>query len=545
MLRNLFLACLVLLVAACQRPEAAAVRPPCPDGKLCLHRGNVSEPVSLDPHRTSGTWENRIISDMLQGLTDYDASGVPQPAMARSWTISDDGLVWTFHLRDAQWSDGVPVTAHDFVYAMRRIMTPEIASQYAALLYIIKNGQAVNEGDLPPEQLGVRAVNDRTLEITLNNPAPFLPELATHYTMYPIPRHVVEAKGDAWVQPGNYVANGPYVLAAWRLGDHVRSVKNPRFWDAQNVCYDEVFYYPTTDATSAERRVLRGELDMNADIASNRIDHLRSQASSAPFVRVHTYLGTAYLAFNAGPKGEVPALKDRRVRQALAMAIDRDFITKKLLRGGQIPAYSQVPPGIGNYVENGPRAFYADWPLERRQAEARRLLAEAGYGPDNPLRLEIKHRNSPDPSLMMPAIQADWAQIGVRAQLIKNETQIAYQSYRIRDFDVADAAWIADYNDAMSFLSLQQSQYGQQNYGDYNNPRYDALLAAAESAADAQQRAIFMAQAEQIMLDDAPIAPLYYYVNKNLVNPNIDGFVDNIVDQHRTRYLCPKGARDG
>ncbi|HEY0052080.1 MAG TPA: ABC transporter substrate-binding protein, partial [Caulobacteraceae bacterium] len=202
-----------------------------------------------------------------------------------------------------------------------------------------------------------------------------------------------------------------------------------------------------------------------------------------------------------------------------------------------------VPPGMANYVSDLPREDFADWPLARRQREARRLLAEAGFGPGNPLRLEIKHRNSDDPSLFMPAVQADWAAVGVQATLAKNDVQIAYQSYRIRDFDVADASWIADFNDAKSFLDLQQSQTGQQNYGDYANPRYDALLAAADRAPDAAARARLMAQAEQMMLEDAPIAPLYHLVNKNLVGPAVDGWRDNIVDQHRTRWLCPRGGR--
>ena len=542
MIRNLLIVTsAVLALLSCQKAEG--VRPACPAGKQCMHIGNASEPVSLDPHKASGTWENRIISDMLIGLTTDDAAGRPIPGAAESWSTSPDGLTWTFKLRPgAVWSDGVPVTAEDFVFSLRRIMDPANAAEYASLLYPIVNAQEVNEGKLPPAQLGVRAVDPLTLEIRLKNPAPFLPELATHYTMYPVPSHKVKALGEAWVQPGNYVSNGPYTLNAWRLGDHVKVTKNPRFWDAANVCLDELYYYPTNNAISAQRRVFAGELDVNTDIQSNQIGFLRENPKTKPYVRVHTYLGTAYLAFNSGPKGQVKALKDKRVRLALAMAIDRDFITQKLLRGGQQPAYSLVPPGIANYVPNGPKVFYADWPLEQRQREARRLLAEAGYGPGNPLKLEIKHRNTPDPSLMMPAIQADWKAVGVNAVLVQNETQIAYQSYRIRDFDVADAAWIADYNDAMSFLYLQQSSTGPQNYGDYANPAFDALLAKADQEPDAARRAAYMAEAERIMLDDAPIAPIFYYVNKNLVNPRVTGWTDNIVDKHRSRYLCYDGA---
>jgi oligopeptide transport system substrate-binding protein len=224
------------------------------------------------------------------------------------------------------------------------------------------------------------------------------------------------------------------------------------------------------------------------------------------------------------------------------MAIDREFITNPLRRGGQLPAYGFVPPGVANYVKVPPQPYWAGWSLGRRQAEARRLLAAAGFGPSNPLRVDIKHRNTPDPMTFMPAIQADWKAVGVQASLTQNETQIAYQSYRLRDFDVADASWLADYDDPMSFLYLQQSTTGLQNYGDYDNPAYDALLARADNEPDAGRRAAYLAQAERIMLNDAPVAPLYFYVNKNLVRPDLDGWVDNLVDHHRSRYLCPRSA---
>lgn len=523
-------------IAACA-PKGPS-RPDCPAGQVCIQAGNVSEPVTLDPHKSTGTWEDRIITSLLVGLTDADPKGEAAPAMAERWETSADGLVWTFYLRDAMWSDGVPVTAEDFVFSLRRILDPKTASEYASLLYLIKNAEAVNEGKAPLESLGVRAVSPKVLEITLNHPAPYLPELAKHHTMFPVPKHVIDKVGEAWVQPGNYVSNGPYIVTDWKLGDYVRVVKNPRFYDAKNVCVDQVYFYPTPDATMAERRVLRGELDMNADIQSNRIAFLRERDPA--YVRTHTYLGVTYLAFNAA----VPAFKDKRVRVALNMAIDRDFITQKLLRGGQTAAYTFVPPGVAGYQAATPPAWAA-WPLERRQAEARRLLAAAGYGPNNPLKIEIKHRNTPDPMLFMPAIQADWKEIGVDASLAQNEAQIAYAAFRARDFQVADAAWIADYNDAMSFLYLQQSTTGPQNYGDYRNPAYDALLAKADNEPDAKVRAGYLAEAEALMLDDAPVAPIYFYVNKNLVSPKVTGFVDNLVDQHRARYWCVSGAREG
>lgn len=536
--RNLFLWLFAGLALSACGPQKA-VRPACPAGEVCLEYGNVSEPATLDPQKSTGTWENRILQEVLMGLTQDGPAGEPLPGMAERWDVSEDGLVWTFYLRDAVWSDGVPVTADDFVFSLRRILSPELAAEYASLLYLIENAQAVNEGKAPPEALGVRAVAPKVLEIRLEHPAPYLTELAKHNTMLPVPKHVVEKHGDAWASPANYVGNGPYLLKSWRLGDRVTIEKNPRFYEADQVCVDRVNFYPTNDAASAERRVRRGELDINGDIQSNRIAFLREQIPG--YVRTYTYLGVTYLAFNT----TVPAFKDRRVRLALSMAIDREFIAEKLLRGGQTPAFTFTPPGVANYT-TPPAPEWAAWPLERRQAEARRLLAAAGYGPQNPLKVSIKHRNTPDPMLFMPAIQADWKQIGVETALFQNEGQIAYAAYRSRDFEIADAAWIADYNDPMSFLYLMQSATGAQNYGDYKNPAYDALLAKADNEPDAAVRARYLAQAEQIMLGDASVAPIYFYVNKNLVSAKVTGWVDNIIDHHRIRYLCVReSGQDG
>lgn len=533
--RNLLiLSAVAVAVQACG--QSGPARAQCPQGKVCLHLGNGSEPTTLDPHKTSGTWEDRIISDALMGLTQDDAAGKPIPGMAERWETSSDGLTWRFYLRDAKWSDGVPVTAEDFVFAIRRILDPKTASQYASLLYMIDGAQAATEGKAPLESVGVRAVSPKILEIRLNHPAPYLPEVAKHASMYPVPKHVVQKWGDAWTRPEHFVGNGPFVLREWRLGDYVRSVKSPTFYEADKVCVDEVYYYPTNDAISAERRVRRGELDANADIQSNRIAFLRKEIPD--YVRTHTYLGVSYVAFN----NNRPEFKDPRVRRALSMSIDREFIAEKLLRGGQTPAYTFVPPGVANYQGAKPPEW-ASWPLAKRQEEARRLLAEAGYGPGRPLKVEIKHRNTPDPMLVMPAIQADWKAIGVDASLAQNETQIAYASYRARDFQAADAAWIADYNDPMSFLYLMQSATGQQNYGDYSNPAYDALLAKADNEPDAVKRSQYLATAENLMLEDTAVAPTYFYVTKNLVNPKVTGFIDNVIDHHRTRYLCIGGNK--
>ncbi|MGZ6014814.1 MAG: peptide ABC transporter substrate-binding protein, partial [Phenylobacterium sp.] len=385
--------------------------------------------------------------------------------------------------------------------------------------------------------LGAQAIDPLTLRLTLEHPAPYLPQIAKHTSMYPVPKHMVERWGDGWSQPGRYVSNGPFRPISWTIGDHIRTVKNPRFFDAAHVCVGRIDYYPTNDQVSAERRVRRGELDVNTLIQSSRVAWLRRPDQAPRYVHIHPYLGLAYVVFNTR---DVPALKDVRVRQALSMAIDREFITGKLLRAGQQPAYAFVPPGVAGYPA-GPRVRWAGWTLGRRQAEARRLLAQAGYGPSRPLTLEFKLPNTTDGMTFAPAIQADWKAVGVRTSLIQNESQIAFEAFRIRDFQTGLASWIADYNDPMTFLYLLQSGTGQQNYGDYSNPAYDALLAQADQEPDPGRRAEELSRAEQIMLDDAANAPLYFLVSRNLVSPAITGWRDNISDIHRARYLCVTG----
>ena len=530
----LLVAC-ALVLAGCE--EKTALRPPCPKGQLCMEFGNSTELGSLDPHKVNSTWEFEVVQNLLVGLVDMDPAGQPAPGMATHWETSKDGLTWTFHLRDANWSDGVPVTADDFVFALQRLFDPKIASEQASQYYAIKNSRAVNGGKAPPSALGVHALDPHTVEIKLEHPWLALLDYADSVPMSPVPKHMVERWGDAWVKPGRFVGNGPYLPVSWVLGDRLVVQKNPRYFDANNICLDRITYYPTTDAVSAERRVKRGELDLNNYIQGNRVSFLRQPGQMPAYVRSHPYIGLYYLAYNVK---SVPALRDVRVRQALGMAIDREFITNKLIRGGQTPAYHFVPPGMVDY-SGGPLTYWAKWPLERRQSEARRLLAQAGYGPGHPLKLEIKHRNSADPMLMMPAIQADWRSIGVDVSLTANEVQIAYSSYNAGDFEVADAGWVGG-ADAMGFLYINRSDIGTQNYGSYKNLRYDQLLTAADNESDDAKRQALLRQAEQILLDDAPVTPIYFTSWNNLVSPNVTGWVDNVIDTHKARFLCFKDA---
>jgi oligopeptide transport system substrate-binding protein len=492
--------------------------------------GNGAEPTSLDPAHLDGIWENAIISQVIVGLTDRDQNGRPVPGVAKSWQVSPDGLTWTFHLRDAQWSDGVPVTADDFVYGMRREVDPKTASFSAFILFpFLKNAEAINGGHAPLSALGVEAPDPHTVVIRLEHPWPLLPYYTSGRAMWPIPRHAVERWGDAWTTPGRYVGDGPYNVVSWRLGDSLTIRKNPRYWAAGQTCYDEVDFTPTTDGITNERSVRAGDLDLATNPQSNRVAYIR-RSGMASYLRIAPESGVTYLTFNQRD----PALKDVRVRQALSMSIDREFITSKLLRAGQRPAYSYVPDGMEGYAP--PQVYWAHWTFPQRQAEARRLLAAAGFGPGRPLHLVIKHRNSPDPLLFMPAIQADWKSIGVQAELQQNDVQVAYQEYELHDFQVGDAGWLAE--DPLVYLDLDRANTGGENYGQYNNPAFDRELDVALDSADPVVRAGHMKTAETLLLADAPIAPLFFISSRNLVNPQITGWHDNPPDIHGAHGLC-------
>jgi oligopeptide transport system substrate-binding protein len=524
-----------VLLASC---GASGERPACPSGKLCFERGSIGDPLTLDPLKSTLVDEQHVLGDMFTPLVQYDPASQPVPGIATSWETSADGLIWTFHLRDSKWSDGVPLTSDDFLFSLRRLMDPKLASEYSYLLYFIVNAESVNAGKLPLTALGVDAPDAHTLRIHLTHPVPYLLRVGTHSTMYPVPKHVIEKYGDQWTNPAHWVSNGAYVIKSWVLGDRIHAVKNPYFYDAKSVCIDEINYHPITDAIAAERAVRSGELDSHNDIQSNRIAYLRRPDQIPAYVHVKTWVGTTYVAFNPA----VPAFKDLRVRQALTMVIDRDFITQKLMRGGQISAYTLVPPGVASYPGSQP-PHWAGWSLERRQIEARRLMAEAGYTPQHPLKFEFKMRNSNDPQLIYPAVQADWRAIGAEAALYPEESQIAYSDYSARSFQAADIAWIADYNDPLTFLYLMDSGTGPQNYSDYKNPAYDALIDKANKDIDINVRGADLAKAEHMAMEDATISPIYHYVSKNLVSPKVTGWVDNLADWHLTRYLCFVGHK--
>ena len=496
-----------------------------------LRIANSGEPDTLDPHHVEGTWEDRIIGDMFMGLTTEAADAKPIPGAAESWEVSDDGTVYTFQLRDHTWSDGTPVTADDFVFALRRILDPAEAAEYASLLYTIKNAKALNEGAMAGmEQLGVRAQGPKTLEITLESPTPYFLAQLTHYTAFPVPKHKVEEFGDDWVKPGNIVGNGAYTVVEWLPNTHVKSEKNAAFYDADNVAIDAVYYFPAEERNAATKRFRAGEIDVQYDFASEQIDWLKENLPDE--TRISPWLGIHYYAINTRKAPfDNPAL-----RQALAMAIDREALTDKVLRTGELPAYSFVPPGTGNYGEPA----YVEWrevPQDERLARAKELLAEAGFGPDDPLRLQLRYSTSETHKKVAVAVAAMWKALGVQTELFNSEVKVHYNDIQEGNFQVARAGWIADYNDPQNFLYLMDSSTGVLNYAGYASDGYDRLMADASATEDLEKRADLLRQAEAIAMADMPNIPLYYYISKDLVATHVQGWVDNIKDIHRTRWL--------
>lgn len=531
--RALLCASLALLPIACSEAPSSGSNA---DGsaksnRVVLNRGNGAEPDTLDPQKATGQWENNILGDMLMGLMTEDVKGNPIPGMAESYTTSEDGLVWTFKLRpDAVWSDGVPVTAHDFVFAFQRINDPKTASQYSSLTHIIKNAAQVNTTALPPEAIGAKAIDDKTLEITLEHPAPYLASLTMHYSFYPVPKHLIEKVGNDWVKPGNYVSNGAFTLTDWRPNEYVRVTKNPRFFDAANVKIDEINYFAQEDQIANVKRFRAGELDLATGIPGQQLDELKRSMPQA--VRIAPYIANFYVVFNLTQD----PWKDVRIRTALGMAIDREQITRDILRGGETPAYTFVQPNIPNYPHTA-KLSYKDMPMPERIAKAKALLVEAGYGPENPLKFEFLHFQSTDAKRIGVALQAMWKVIGVQMTPNGSETRVVYTSLRQQDFSVALAGWIADFPDASSYLYLAKTSSQEMNYAKYSNAKFDQLNIDADNEKDAAKRGELLNEAEQILLDDSVMVPVYDAVSRNLVAPYVKGWEDVLANNHRSRWM--------
>ncbi|HKB96411.1 MAG TPA: peptide ABC transporter substrate-binding protein [Rhizomicrobium sp.] len=485
-----------------------------------LNRGNGAEPESLDPAFAGSTMETNILGDLMVGLTTLDAAARPIPGMAERWETSPDGLTWTFHLRKARWSDGKPVTAENFLFAWRRLLDPKTAARGAQLLWVMKNARAITAGNLPTTALGVTASGPSILKVSLENPAPYLPELLTLPAALPLPPAF---------KPGGHVSNGPYLLKAWLPNDHVALTKNPAFYDAGAVKIDTVNYFPTADTQAALRRLRAGELDMQTPLPTAQLPWLRANMPAS--LHIMPSLALVYLAMNLRD----PALADIRVRRALNLVYDREAVAQKVMKLGETPAYAYVPPNIDNY-RNGPQLDFKAMPYPVRLALAKRLMQDAGYGPFNKLTLTYLATGNPDSKRLAAVFQAMARQIHVDVRITVSDYPLALRAMRQGQYQLGYTNWLADFGDASNFLELLRSG-SPGNYAGYRSVKFDAALAAAEREPDSARRAGLLQAAERIALADMPWLPIRFLSQSEAVGPRVGGYVQNARDFNRSRWL--------
>ena len=505
--------------------------------EMVLHRGNSGEPQTLDQSQTSIDIEAFIVKDLYEGLTVYDANGKIVPGAAESWTVSDDGTVYTFKIRDnAKWSDGSPVVAEDFIFSMRRVEDPKTAAGYANILYPIKNAEPINKGTVPVDQLGMKAINDKTLEITLERPTPFFIELLSHQTALPINKASFEKNGADFVKPGKLVGNGAFKLTEHVPNDHLTVVKNENYWDAANVKLDKVIFYPQEDQAAAVRRYEAGELDLVYNFSTDQIDRLRK--ANAKQVHVTPAFATYYYPFDT----RTEPFNDVRVRQALSMSVDRDFLSHDIFNDSKMPIYSLVPPGLENYGEPS-KADFASMSQLDREDKAVELMKEAGYGEGGkPLNIEIRYNTNPNHQKAATAVADMWKKtFGANVTLMNLDISAHYAYLQEGGkFNVARAGWTADYADAENFLNLNVSSNKTFNYGHYENPEFDALMKKSYEERDPAARSKILHEAEALIMRDQPIAPLVNDANFWLVADKVQGWGDNGNNEHLSKYLSIK-----
>ena len=494
---------------------------------LHLRIGNGGEPQTLDPHRYNLRLEETILNDLFLGLTTFDAHGNIVPGAAERWTVSDDGLVWTFSLRrDGRWSDGRPVTAGDFAYAFRRLLHPRTAASLAHFMHPIRNAATVNAGEAPPESLGVRALDGHTLRVELEAPFPFFAERLIYPTGYPLPAHVLEAVGDRWTKPGSMVSNGAFALQDWQPQAFVELRRNPFFHDADAVASSAVSYLPTSDGNAAFSRYRTGEMEILSDFPASELSWARRNLPD--HLRLAPLVSIMYLVYNT----QAAPFSDARVREALSLAIDRPRLTGRVLRSGEMASASLVPPMVAGYASALPAAR----PRQERLRRARQLLREAGYGDDAPLAVTLRYISGVEAKTVQVAIAAMWKEISVNVTLHHAEMKTHFADLRRGDFQVAQAGWFGE-NNPEHYLNLLVSDTGDVNYGRFALPAFDAIMRRAHAQADLEHRLALLQEAETVALAQHPVTPLYAVMVRALVHPRVTGWHANPRNVHGARYL--------
>lgn len=522
----------VLLVLALFVLASGAVAIAPASAATVLRRASPVEPESLDPQKTSGGFEQMIDLDLFEGLTAYDAGTHAIPGVASSWDVSPDGLTWTFHLRpDAKWSDGTAVTANDFVASFRRLMNPATASPSAEMFEVLAGATRIISGaEKSLSALGVTAVDERTLRLTLVHPMPLLPELLATAAAVPVNQAVIAKYGDQWTRPGNMISNGPYMLTAWAPQSELVLKRNDAFHDAKSLTFDEVHWVVVEDDQTALKRYRAGELDISR-VPAGELDWAKRTIPG--HLHVAPQFGVVFLSINMRQE---PLASNLKLRTALSMAIDREVLTDKVEPAGEIAAYGFVTGGIAGY---DPQTLsFKDLSAPDRLAAARKLFEESGAGKAGPLKLTAIYSTDRDRKRMLLAIASMWKECcGVELTMVNREWQVYLTNLRQRDFQIAYDSINGSYADAYDVLSGYTSNAGELNDAGYANPAYDALLDRASVTVDATQRGHLLGQAERLLIDDAAVLPLNFPVYRALVNPRIRGWQENVLNVHPSRFL--------
>jgi ABC-type oligopeptide transport system substrate-binding subunit len=520
--------CVFVLLSSCGCDSARELGR---NGSSTLNRGLNAEPESLHPHRFSSNSAANVLRDIGEGLLSYSSSGAIVPGVAESWSVSDDGLTYTFFLRsDAKWQNGSVVTASDFVSSFRHLVSPSTASPYAKLLSPIRNVNRIFLGELLPEDLGVFAIDSRRLRIELESPTAYFPQLLTHPSTFPIRDETTVDMDEKSGRSNNFVSNGAYSLSKWNVGSSISLVRNSNYWDNDSTTFDFVTYHLIQESPELNR-YLAGDLDITDNVDGAMFNKLRKERPNE--LRVSPYLGVYYYGFNL-TQGIFS--KKSQLRRALSMAVDRESLVERIIGRGEQPAYGWIPPGINGYESSS--FDYSQLRSDERKEEARRLYASAGYGPENPLKFELRYNSSRVEKRIALAIQSMWRDVlGAEVTLVGEEFQVLLSN--IQEMSVTEMfrlSWTGDYNDPLTFLQLFETD-NPSNLTGYSNSDVDAFLDSAASNKDSVARFNLLAKAESAAIADHPVIPLYFYVSKHLVRESVGGWQDNILDIHYSKHL--------
>ncbi|MBB1226196.1 MULTISPECIES: peptide ABC transporter substrate-binding protein [Pantoea] len=490
------------------------------------------EPASLDPLKAVGLPEIQVIRDLFEGLTNQDAQGKIVPGVAQSWSSSDN-KTWVFTLRNnARWSNGDPVTAQDFVYSWQRLVDPKNSSAFAwfAGLSGIQNAVAITKGEMTPDKLGVVAQSKNQLKVTLDRPVPWFPALVANVALFPVPQKIIAQRGDSWTSPGKLVGNGAYQLSERVVNEKIVLTRNPHYWDDAHSVLTKVTFVPINEESSATKRYRSNDIDITESFPKNMYALLKKTLPGE--VYTPDQLGTYYYAFNTqkGPTADV------RVRKALSWSIDRKVIAEKVLGTGEKPAWHFTPDVTAGFKPLP--TFMQQHDQNSLNAQAKSLLAAAGYGPGKPLKLKLLYNTSESHQKIAIAVASMWKKnLGVNVTLENQEWKTYIDSRNSGNFDVIRASWVGDYNEPSTFLNLLTSG-NSSNIARFNNADYDAVIAKASRETSDQVRNSDYNRAEQILAEQAPIAPIYQYTNGRLIKPWVKGYpITNPEDVAYSREL--------